>query len=384
MAGSDPREAEADRAAAARDLSAAERLLAAAAADAPANAELWLKLASVRRALGRRPAALAAVSGALAVNPLAFMPLLMKATLLEEMGEDDAADEIYAAALFHAPPQERAGGALAAQLGHAQRRHAKFVERRAAALDGALETVSVVASDAEARRIARFRSNTLRSTRAWHQEPTHFHFPGLAEIEFFERGMFSFLEDIEAAAGTIRAEFDALIASEQGELVPYIQYPDDVPGQMPLLNKSPDWTAIHLLALGERVETNARHCPQTLALFETVDQPHIPGRSPNLMFSLLAPRTRIPPHTGVSNARLVLHLPLIVPSDCGFRCGAETRQWVPGQAFVFDDTIEHEAWNDSDQLRVVLIADLWRPELSVAERAAVSAIVAAGDVPAAL
>jgi aspartyl/asparaginyl beta-hydroxylase (cupin superfamily) len=102
------------------------------------------------------------------------------------------------------------------------------------------------------------------------------------------------------------------------------------------------------------------------------------------MFSLLAPHTHIPPHTGVSNARLVLHLPLIVPENCGFRCGAETRKWVPGEAFVFDDTIEHEAWNDSDCLRVVLIGDLWRPELSAAERAAVSAIIAAGQAPAAL
>jgi aspartyl/asparaginyl beta-hydroxylase (cupin superfamily) len=384
MARSDPREAEADRAAAARDLPTAERLLAAAAHDAPIDPELWLKLAFVRRALGRIPAALEAVSRALSVNPLAFMPLMMKAVLLEQLGRDDEADEIYAAALFHAPPSERLNGAIAAQVEHARKRQAQFVERRAAVLDQALETVPIEASPAEARRIARFRSNTLRTTRTWHQEPTHFHFPGLAEIEFFDRELFPFLEALEAAADTIREEFDALIASEQGELVPYIQYPDDVPGQMPLLNKSRDWTAIHLLAYGERVEKNARHCPQTLALFQSVDQPRIPGRSPNLMFSLLAPHTHIPPHTGVSNARLVLHLPLIVPENCGFRCGAETRKWVPGEAFVFDDTIEHEAWNDSDCLRVVLIGDLWRPELSAAERAAVSAIIAAGQAPAAL
>jgi aspartyl/asparaginyl beta-hydroxylase (cupin superfamily) len=286
--------------------------------------------------------------------------------------------------LFHAPSPERLNGAIAAQVDHARQRQARYVERRAAILDQALEAVSIEPCASEAARIARFRSNVLRTTRPWHQEPTHFHFPGLPEIEFFDRDLFPFLTALDAAADTIRAEFDALIASEKADLVPYIQYPDDVPGQMPLLNKSRDWTAIHLLAYGNRVEANARHCPQTLALFETIDQPHIPGRSPNLMFSLLAPHTHIPPHTGVSNARLVLHLPLIVPENCGFRCGAQTREWVPGEAFVFDDTIEHEAWNDSDSLRVVLIGDLWRPELSPAERAAVSAIVAAGDAPAEL
>jgi aspartyl/asparaginyl beta-hydroxylase (cupin superfamily) len=95
------------------------------------------------------------------------------------------------------------------------------------------------------------------------------------------------------------------------------------------------------------------------------------------MFSLLAPRTRIPPHTGVSNARLVCHLPLVVPPDCSFRVGAETRAWAPGSGFVFDDTIEHEARNDSDELRVVLIFDLWAWALSPAERDAVAAITAA-------
>jgi aspartyl/asparaginyl beta-hydroxylase (cupin superfamily) len=94
------------------------------------------------------------------------------------------------------------------------------------------------------------------------------------------------------------------------------------------------------------------------------------------MFSLLKPRTRIPPHTGVTNVRLVTHVPLIIPADCGFRVGNDTRQWVPGTAWVFDDTIEHEAWNLSDQLRVVLIFDVWHPHLTSPERAMVTALMA--------
>jgi aspartyl/asparaginyl beta-hydroxylase (cupin superfamily) len=94
------------------------------------------------------------------------------------------------------------------------------------------------------------------------------------------------------------------------------------------------------------------------------------------MFSLLAPRTEIPPHVGVNNARLVCHLPLIVPEGCWFRVGAETRYWKPGEAFVFDDTIEHAAVNPSDELRVVLIFDVWHPDLSEVEREAVAALVA--------
>jgi aspartate beta-hydroxylase len=94
------------------------------------------------------------------------------------------------------------------------------------------------------------------------------------------------------------------------------------------------------------------------------------------MFSLLKPKTRIPPHNGVTNVRLVTHLALIIPEDCGFRVGNDTRQWVPGRAWVFDDTIEHEAWNESDKLRVVLIFDIWHPHLTPPERALITALTA--------
>ena len=93
------------------------------------------------------------------------------------------------------------------------------------------------------------------------------------------------------------------------------------------------------------------------------------------MFSLLAPKKAIPPHVGVNNSRLVCHLPLVVPDGCWFRVGGETRHWRAGEAFVFDDTIEHEALNPTDQLRIVFIFDVWHPDLSLLERAAVAALI---------
>ena len=98
----------------------------------------------------------------------------------------------------------------------------------------------------------------------------------------------------------------------------------------------------------------------------------IPGRAPSAFFSMLSPHTRIPPHTGVTNTRAIIHLPLIVPPNCGFRVGGETREWVEGSPFAFDDTIEHEAWNDSDEMRAVLIFDVWNPHLSEEERAVIA------------
>ena len=234
------------------------------------------------------------------------------------------------------------------------------------------------ADSAQRKRIERFRSNVLRLTRPFHSTPTNFHFPELAEREFHPRALFPWLAEIEEVTDRIAAELRAVMNAERAELVPYIQYADHLAlDQWRPLNKNPDWTAIHLLRGGERVDANARHCPQTMALLAGLPQPQIAGASPNAMFSLLAPNTRIPPHVGVNNARLVCHLPLVVPEGCWFRVGGETRLWKLGEAFVVDDTIEHEAMNPTDELRVVFIFDVWHPDLSEVERDAVVALIEA-------
>jgi aspartyl/asparaginyl beta-hydroxylase (cupin superfamily) len=232
------------------------------------------------------------------------------------------------------------------------------------------------ASAEERRRIERFRSNALRRTRAYHSEPTHFHFPELREREFHPRSTLPWLAELESETEAIAEELDAVMAAERTELVPYIQYGEHQPlDQWRELNRNSNWTAIHLLQNGKRIEANARHCPRTMALLERLPQPHVQGAGPNAMFSLLAPHTHIPPHVGVSNSRLVCHLTLIVPDGCWFRVGGETRSWTRGEALVFDDTIEHEAMNDSDDLRVVVIFDVWHPDLSEVEREAVAALI---------
>jgi len=105
----------------------------------------------------------------------------------------------------------------------------------------------------------------------------------------------------------------------------------------------------------------------------------VPDRGPNILFSVLHPGAKIAPHTGFINTRLICHLPLLVPPECGFRVGNDTRAWEPGKAFVFDDTINHEAWNNSDQTRVVLLFDIWRPELSEQETALITSLLQGVD-----
>lgn len=369
-------EIEADRAAAGGDRRAARRLLEQLTASDPGRIEPWLKLAAMCRADGDLAAALNAVSGALRIEPLGFTPLLLKASLLEAAGQDDEAGEAYGHALAQQP--DELPPHLKGPIERAERLHADYVARTEQKLSRAAEPFAASLSVPERRRLARFASNIVRRTRSYHSEPSHFHYPGLAEREFHDPEGFPWLAALEMATAEIRGEFERLMASERAELVPYIQYSDDQPlRQWKALNWNEDWTAVHLVQNGVWIEANARHCPRTMALLGQAGQPKITGRSPNAMFSLLAPGAHIPPHNGVANTRLVCHLPLIVPPGCWFRVGDDRREWEVGKAWIFDDTIEHEAMNPSDALRVILIVDLWHPDLSAAEREAVAAVMAA-------
>ena len=370
--------AKAESAVAAGDLHRATALLQQAAEARPDDPTLWMKVAAMHRGTGNLKDALDTVHRALALAPLDFTALLMRASLLQRLGHPEAG-EAWGNALSQKP-----SGDLPPQLvpvvAQAQEHHAAWVARREAQMKQQMAAAEKRAGPEEQGRIARFRSNVLRRTQPYHSKPTHYHFPGLPEREFHPRRLFPWIEELEAATEQIASECQAVMSAERAELVPYVQYDDHLPmDQWRPLNRNPDWTAIHLLEKGKRVEANARHCPQTMALLDRLPQPRVPGASPNAMFSLLAPNTAIPPHVGVSNTRLVCHLPLIIPEGCWFRVGAETRHWRRGEAFVFDDTIEHEALNPSDQLRVVFIFDVWAPDLTPVEREAVSALMASNQ-----
>jgi len=370
---------QADRAAAAGDLKAAETLLLQASEETPEDFALLLKISAIQRGSGRPKMALATVHQALSLRPLDFTALLLRASLLQRLNEPGAV-EAWSNALAQKPSGELAPE-LRQVIAEAEARVEAWTAEREAKMAAAMQRAEAAANPEERQRIRRFRTNVLRRTRPYHSEPTHFHFPGLAEREFLPRRLFPWIEALEQETDAIAAEMQAVMAAERAELIPYVQYAEHLPlDQWRELNNNRDWTAIHLLKNGDTVPANAELCPRTMAVLTQCDQPGIRGGSPNAMFSLLAPGTRIPAHVGVNNARLVCHLPLIVPEGCWFRVGAETRFWKRGEAFVFDDTIEHEALNPSDQLRVVFIFDVWHPDLSAIEREAVKALIEADGI----
>lgn len=210
---------------------------------------------------------------------------------------------------------------------------------------------------------------------AYFQQPQAFYFPELPNTQFYPREQFPWLDAIEAETETITAELEAVLRTDE-TFAPYIRSIPGLPNQAdyPLID-STDWSACFLWKDGRETPI-ADRCPRTMAALEAAPLCRIAGRSPQIMFSQLKAGAHIRPHYGFVNTRLICHLPLIVPPGCRFRVGNEVRSWEKGKAWVFDDTIEHEAWNDSDALRVVLIFDVWHPQLSAAERALITAMSA--------
>src|SRR2546423_3780142 len=205
------------------------------------------------------------------------------------------------------------------------------------------------------------------------------HFPDLPAIQFYRDQDFPWLEDLEAHTAEIRDEL-LRIAAPQKDFQPYVQFSAGIPvNQWAELNHSPRWSAYFLWENGRRHPEHCAACPRTAEIVERMPLAHIPGYAPAVFFSVLEPHTRIPPHTGVTNIRLIVHLPLIVPEGCWFRVGNDTRAVVPGKAWVFDDTIEHEAGNDSESPRIILIFDIWNPLLTPMERELASALLAGLD-----
>jgi aspartate beta-hydroxylase len=208
------------------------------------------------------------------------------------------------------------------------------------------------------------------------QTPTFLFFPGLPATAYLDKGLIAEIEDLEARTPEIRAELLALLPNAAGrERVFHAGELEEA--NLRGLETPPSWNGYYFFRHGKRREDNCAACPVTAAALDELPLARVPDHGPEVLFSVFSPGTHLLPHCGVTNTRVVGHLPLLVPENCALRVGGEEHHWREGEVVVFDDTYEHEAWNRSDRTRVVMIFDLWNPFLSQAERAALSAIVVA-------
>lgn len=352
---------------------------AAISAD-PAAGALHRNLASVYRAMGDDSGELAALNAALEIDQTDFMALLRKAQLLQRTGVEGGALAAWSGVLQMAASIDPLPESLVQPIADGQAYVATCQSRLGAAVDEALGAALAELTLPAARRAQAFVDLAVGRRRQYLNQCAGLLYPFLPADEFFDDGHFPWFDDLAAATGAIRGELLALIADGDDALRPYVRMQKGTPdSKWSPLDHSLDWGACFLWEYGLPNQAVLDRCPQTAAALAAVPSAEIPGRAPSAFFSILKPRTRIPAHTGVSNTRAIIHLPLIVPEGCGFRVGGETRQWLEGRPFAFDDTIEHEAWNDSDELRAVLIFDVWNPHLSVEEQKIIARYYAAAD-----
>jgi hypothetical protein len=340
-----------------------------------ADALAFLGLACARQ--GDTGAAHAALDRALQADARNLRAVLLKADLFAGEGALREANMFYRGALSIAANAQN----LAPDLTEGLARARNFQERLGADRLSYLETELARAGYNERTASPRFTHalNLLTGKkRLYQQQPKAFYFPELANTQFFPRALFPWLGAIEAQTEAITEELLSVLENDAG-FSPYLQQQGNLPARPGYkLVDSMDWSACFLWKDGAETDY-AKRCPRTMAALAGAPLPRVKGRSPQIMFSQLKAGAHIEAHTGFVNTRLVCHLPLIAPPNCRFRVGNEERSWEKGKAWVFDDTIEHEAWNNSDQTRVVLIFDIWRPELTPEERGFVTSLLEALD-----
>lgn len=355
-------------------------LFQAAAAIDPKEPALWMNVASAQRGLGSGEGERAALSQVLAIDQRNLMGQIRMAQLLQRLNEQQGAADSWAKALALAAQLPETPPALAQMLEEARRFVSAHKARFAAAVEQDVAALMAQAPPLARRRFQTCLDQDFGRRAIYHNECSGLHYPFLPADEFFDRAHFPWMADLEAQTDAIRAEFLALMGRSEAAVRPYVRQEAGTPqNKWTALDGSLDWGAAFLWEYGVRNEAVCAACPATVAALDALPRADIPGRTPSAFFSLLQPRSHIPAHTGVTNTRAIVHLPIIVPPGCRFRVGGETRVWEEGHAFAFDDTIDHEAWNDSDHLRVVLIFDVWNPHLSLEEQMLLKQFYATAD-----
>jgi aspartyl/asparaginyl beta-hydroxylase (cupin superfamily) len=357
-----------------RDPQAALQLLQRAAASAP-NPMAELCTAIAHQELGDATAEARAVARALAIDPYFYPALLHQARMLERDGRRRQAARVFGDVLKIMPERDLSDPALQRAVQYARTAVEENTSSLQRHIESALAGLRARHAGQKLDRFERSLQVKIGRRKLYQPQPAMLHYTELPPIQFYD-DVFPWMPELEAASDTIRDELLGLLAEGRSEFRPYVQHPPGAPlAQWAELNDSPRWSTYFLWEHGRRVDAHCERCPRTAEILAALPMAQLPNFSPTAMFSCLEARTTIPPHCGETNTRLIVHLPLVVPAGCWFRVGNEVREWRYGKPFAFDDTIEHEARNDSDELRVVLIFDVWNPALSVAERDLVGGLV---------
>jgi aspartate beta-hydroxylase len=368
------------------DLADAQRMLDRAVELEPTQPELWKSLGIVHMAADHPQAALECFDRALGLDPNHFVARLHRGAALERLGRGRDSIANYYGAIIAAQnrgqwlDERTTAPGLRVAVVHAMR--AVNAGRRQLFLD-LLAPLRERHGTEALKRVEQALLIYLGDAPANYpdprQRPKFFYVPGLRTQPYFERELFPWHADLEKHTDVIREELRGVLADPQG-VEPFLGTNDNEllkdQNLLAATREAPaQWNSFFFHRHGELFDQNARRCPRTTRILDSLPLVHIRGHAPEVLFSVLTPGSHILPHHGVTNTRLVTHLPLIVPEDCAIRVGGVDHVWQEGRCVTFDDTFEHEAWNRSDKVRAVMILDSWHPDLGEAEREAIALLV---------
>jgi aspartate beta-hydroxylase len=210
------------------------------------------------------------------------------------------------------------------------------------------------------------------------QSPHAFYLDDVPYCTYFPIEQLPWMADLEAHTDLIESELNALLGQSSEQFSPYVHSGLEQPQNSgTTLLDSDDWTSAFLWQDGIQQSEVLASCPETAALMADLPLTMIGGLAPSVLFSKLDAGAKIDPHTGLLNCRLICHLPLTVPEGCGLRVGEDSRETQRGRSWAFDDSVSHEAWNNGDEPRTILLFDVWRPELDSDERHLITSVLEA-------
>lgn len=368
------------------DFHRAQRLLEQALSVAPNDPLTLNNLAQAHQTVGDAEKALTIYRQVLAVKPNLYAARLSAARLLEERGEAEQALPLY----FRAITDAQQGGrwlspdstppSLQPLVQHAM----LTVNEGRRRLYGQLMEPLRLRFGREAMARVDYCLDVYLGDRRCDfadplQRPRFLYFPGLPALPYLDKAQVPEMEALEASTGIIGEELSRLLTASAGREAVFLDE-SVAAANLTASSGKPSWDGYYFYRHGERRDDNCDACPGTTRAIEALPLCRVRAHGPEVLFSVLSPGTHILPHVGVTNTRIVGHLGLIVPPECGLRVAGQQYEWQVGQSVLFDDTYQHEAWNRSDATRVVLIFDLWNPYLTGAERAALTELIGAiGD-----
>lgn len=354
-----------------------------AAQSSPDEAQVHLTLGSAYLAARRLDEARTTLARCLELAPKAYVARLQYAIALEQSGDAKTALPNFFGAIMQAQEQGRwMSDASTAPMLRAQVKHAMRVtyEGRKRLFEALLAPHVARHGEAEMARVAKclkiYLGEIPPNYPDTRQIPKFLYFPDLPAATYFDRKLFAWYEILESRWTDVRDEMKAVL-HEPDALAPFLgDHPPEAMKSYLGGIENPVWDAYFFYRHGDRFDAHHARCPLTSAALESLPTlVRIRDHAPEVCYSVLTPGTHILKHRGVTNTRLVTHLPLIIPEKCAISVGGEEKVWREGEVFSFDDTYEHEAWNRSDKTRVVMLMDVWNPYMTAAECEAVTGLI---------